>query len=418
FYNAIIGHYEVPLEHPKRDRTRGRVWRVVYRGPEGSSSPNRETNLTKLTPRQLIDRLADENLVLRTLATNWLVEGHPKQAAALVRKEFKNYQSAEQRAHGLWVIERLERLTDAELTRLANDPHRLVRVHLMKALAERKVWSPQQSELVRAALEDEDAFVRRAAADGLGRHPSSANWEPLLATWDRTALQDTHMIHTLKMALKSHFESDSTKSPPSRDLSSEHTNQLLKIAAACSTPQAAAFLLERSDLSSLDKTTQEMVVRQVARHGSADQVTRLIADIRRVFGPNLGEQFIAFEQVTEGLTQRGITPKHHPEMRVWFEELAPALLTRIEEQKLDWVHQSLPKFPNSPPPWGVRQRRTSDNRMLDMIDSISQGEQLTGVYRSPPFELPKTFRFWMCGHNGFPNTNPPPVNHVRLRLLK
>ncbi|HXG48302.1 MAG TPA: hypothetical protein VNO52_11810, partial [Methylomirabilota bacterium] len=31
FYNRIIGHYEVPLTHPGRDRTSGRIWRVVYK---------------------------------------------------------------------------------------------------------------------------------------------------------------------------------------------------------------------------------------------------------------------------------------------------------------------------------------------------------------------------------------------------
>ncbi len=32
FYNRIIGHYEVPLEHPGRDKERGRIWRVVKKG--------------------------------------------------------------------------------------------------------------------------------------------------------------------------------------------------------------------------------------------------------------------------------------------------------------------------------------------------------------------------------------------------
>lgn len=32
FYNRIIGHYEVPLDHPGRDRERGRVWRIVRKG--------------------------------------------------------------------------------------------------------------------------------------------------------------------------------------------------------------------------------------------------------------------------------------------------------------------------------------------------------------------------------------------------
>ena len=43
FYNRIIGHYEVPLSHPGRDRERGRIWRIVYRGTSpshGSLSPS------------------------------------------------------------------------------------------------------------------------------------------------------------------------------------------------------------------------------------------------------------------------------------------------------------------------------------------------------------------------------------------
>ncbi|MDZ4287094.1 MAG: PVC-type heme-binding CxxCH protein, partial [Prosthecobacter sp.] len=32
FYNKIIGHYEVPLDHPGRDKERGRIWRVVKTG--------------------------------------------------------------------------------------------------------------------------------------------------------------------------------------------------------------------------------------------------------------------------------------------------------------------------------------------------------------------------------------------------
>ena len=32
FYNKIIGHYEVDLKHPGRDKDRGRIWRIVYTG--------------------------------------------------------------------------------------------------------------------------------------------------------------------------------------------------------------------------------------------------------------------------------------------------------------------------------------------------------------------------------------------------
>ncbi len=39
FYNKIIGHYEVPLDHPGRDKERGRIWRVVKEGAAAKPVP-------------------------------------------------------------------------------------------------------------------------------------------------------------------------------------------------------------------------------------------------------------------------------------------------------------------------------------------------------------------------------------------
>ncbi len=39
FYNKIIGHYEVPLDHPGRDRERGRIWRVSLKRGTFAPSP-------------------------------------------------------------------------------------------------------------------------------------------------------------------------------------------------------------------------------------------------------------------------------------------------------------------------------------------------------------------------------------------
>ena len=59
FYNRIIGHYEVPLTHPGRDRERGRIWRIVYRGPD-AAKPNRpgQVDLTRAAETDLIKNLA------------------------------------------------------------------------------------------------------------------------------------------------------------------------------------------------------------------------------------------------------------------------------------------------------------------------------------------------------------------------
>src|SRR5205823_2717095 len=75
FYNRIIGHYEVPLTHPLRDRERGRIWRIVYRGKDGKAKPPKMPgDLTQASLDRLIELLGDPNLTVRTLATNELVD--------------------------------------------------------------------------------------------------------------------------------------------------------------------------------------------------------------------------------------------------------------------------------------------------------------------------------------------------------
>ena len=69
FYNKIIGHYEVDLKHPQRDKDHGRLWRIVYtkthiRFDQGSipkseiiDRTDTERTRTEAERTQLIDRL-------------------------------------------------------------------------------------------------------------------------------------------------------------------------------------------------------------------------------------------------------------------------------------------------------------------------------------------------------------------------
>jgi hypothetical protein len=40
WYNKIISHNEVPRNHPERDRTRGRIWRVRHKKQPAANVPN------------------------------------------------------------------------------------------------------------------------------------------------------------------------------------------------------------------------------------------------------------------------------------------------------------------------------------------------------------------------------------------
>ncbi|MDB6005568.1 MAG: Cytochrome c, partial [Prosthecobacter sp.] len=64
FYNKIIGHYEVPLDHPGRDKERGRIWRLVKK----TESKTLKSDFTVMEPKQIIGELGNPNLTRRHFA--------------------------------------------------------------------------------------------------------------------------------------------------------------------------------------------------------------------------------------------------------------------------------------------------------------------------------------------------------------
>jgi len=90
FYNRIIGHYEVPLDHPGRDRERGRIWRIVYRGDNKRVSRPQEFDLSRAGVSELIKQLAHANISVRMQAMNQLVDRIGKPAIGPVEKMMRD----------------------------------------------------------------------------------------------------------------------------------------------------------------------------------------------------------------------------------------------------------------------------------------------------------------------------------------
>ncbi|MEQ1852127.1 MAG: PVC-type heme-binding CxxCH protein, partial [Chthoniobacteraceae bacterium] len=195
FYNRIIGHYEVPLTHPGRDRERGRIWRVVYRG--GADDAVRETALPSGT-EGLVKELASTNPTRRSLALNDLCDRIGADAVPAIRAAFAAPANAFQKANAVWALLRLGALDDATLLAALRDRDPLVRIHAAKAGA-------AVAGALRAALSDADPFVRRAAADGLAAHPALENLKPLLTLLRTTDPVDDHLVYATRAALRDHL---------------------------------------------------------------------------------------------------------------------------------------------------------------------------------------------------------------------
>ncbi|HEX7446503.1 MAG TPA: c-type cytochrome [Pirellulales bacterium] len=322
FYNRIIGHYEVPLTHPGRDRHRGRIWRVRYQ-PEvgGQKSEVREDaakwrmpELAEQTVAQLIERLGHANLTVRVLATEELATRSGFSAEQLL-PEGEDDATARRRAHGLWLVERkLPGGLDATtIERLANDASRLVRVHLVKALSERPVWlgdSLDIAELVRGKLEDADPWVRRAAADALGRHPQMESVEPLLRLWAATSAEDSHLIHVVRMALRDHLlvEGMYARLAKLAAANAQYADRLAEVSLGAATPAAGEFVFAHLRRRGGADGRLAADVHHAARYLPADALDALYAWVENRDNGDLAQARDAVLAIEHGLQERGMPP--------------------------------------------------------------------------------------------------------------
>jgi len=414
FYNAIIGHYEVELKHPKRDRNRGRVWRIVYR-PNKNSPPPQLEDLTQSSVAELVERLGDPNLQVRTLATNYLLDAHPNTAAAAAQTVFEDG-SPEQQAHAAWVLERLGQLKQPLASRLIDHGDPLVLTHLMRIFAERSTWSEFEYTTVRRHAVSEHPFVARAAADALGLHPHAGNAAALLACWNAAEEKDTHRIYTVRLALRTHLRDASVVSELLKlSFKEADRRRLLSIAAAAESPVASAFLFTAAQDNDITIALIEQAAEQIAQSGDAALLKRLITAAQEKLAKAPIRQAKVLSLVAAGMEQRGDRAETSAALEAWCQDLAPLVFAQIAADEPAWTNRPLEAHPQSISPWGLKKRACADGTNATFIDSIVHGEQRTGVYRSRPFTIPAKLEFWMCGHNGRPGTNGPALNHVRLK---
>jgi len=201
FYNKIIGHYEVPLTHPGRDRERGRIWRMVYRGEQGDKKI--EPLALPTSVEGLVKELGSQNPTRRMLALHELCDNHAAEAHELFKAAWKLDKPLAW-ASSMHILGRcdpdgIETFLDA-----IGPNQEQVRLAALRAVTNVKTFHPKMREQCLVALKSTDAHVVRAAVEALGLHPAMKQIEPLLETYEKIPAADTHTQHAIKIALRNH----------------------------------------------------------------------------------------------------------------------------------------------------------------------------------------------------------------------
>ncbi len=172
FYNRIIGHYEVELGHPGRDRTSGRIWRIVRKDKAVPAIPDR----TKSTPAELVKDLDSPNITARFLAMNQLVE-RGSEMSLYVRQAFNNGASPLTTSQAYWIWHRLGLLDsqgtiDIRMSLLEKQPD-LDLNHRLRVIGERGLRKLENIVRLNSAFmeasSNDNAIIKRLLIESDGR---------------------------------------------------------------------------------------------------------------------------------------------------------------------------------------------------------------------------------------------------------
>ncbi|QEF98348.1 FG-GAP repeat protein [Stieleria maiorica] len=431
FYNRIIGHYEVGLDHPGRDRHRGRIWRIVFDDPAGSRRDMPALTASRAPGQtddhemsQVIGQLDSPSLPRRALAADQLADQFGAAAVDPVRRALAESTSADAKVQMLWVLHRLGVITDSEIQTAAQDESARVRVHAMQLIGTRVGVDDALSSWLITGLNDPDAMVRRGAAMAASKSASMPLTAALMKTLHQTPASDAHLVHAIRMSLRDHLRDADRFRVFTESLSTQDMRVVIDLCLGIRTEFAGEYLAAHvSQLQDLQPDQLSTYLSFAARYASPQHLDSIAAMAQNRFAEDLAFQEDLLRSIRNGLGQRGIDAP--PVVTDWATRLARRYLglregdTLLPEspRHIGWTYLPYPGTPDHGNPWVLSNKRNSADgqRASKLHSSFPLGESRTGIYRSDSFQLPEQLSFYVAGHDGVPDKPLQNLNVVRVR---
>lgn len=468
FYNKIIGHYEVPLGHPGRDRHRGRIWRISYRGsssrrdvPASLQRPAQGV-LAKLSTGELAREVGSELMARRVLALDE-IERRPVAEAARALRGRLSEGNGLGKAYVYRALGRLGALSEADLAGAVSHPDAVVRLHAQRLLADTPLAGEKHLVWILGGFKDPDPMVRRAAVQAASSRPGQGLVRPLLGLYHSTPGGDVHLRHCIRIALRNHLRNTEWFRALGKEaLSGAEVDLLISLCLALKNRGAGEYVITHLDrLASFPADRIGEYLRFATRYIPEDSIAGVVAFARERYRASRDSQGELVAFIRQGLEERGVAVP--ASVRGWVLDLAKDYLetgaaalamqgrlarqvawdyvphpeapqqenpwqfstrdsfraqvrsasAREEAGRIGWTYVPYPAKSKQRNPWQLSTRRNSSDgkKSTLLFSSFPAGEQKTGIYRSGVFTLPKTFGFWMAGHD-----NPPGGrNYICLR---
>lgn len=420
FYNRIIGHYEVPLTHPLRDRKSGRIWKITYTGKENHIN-HKTKNWSKASISELIKNLNYPQLSLRMLIANQLVEKYKEKSIDPVTRMVNSAKTdSKSYVQGLWILFRLQALSDVMLDQALKSTDPMVRVHALRILTEKKVIPVKYRNMALQALTDTNSHVQRIAAEVLGKSPWTENVKGLMAMYHSAGEKDSHLKYTALLSIRENLRNHKVMQQIlSQQWKEEQSSVLIKVIRDVPSKEAARFAMNYLQQHDLPHAVLVSNLEYIGRYIDPSQLTQPIDFIQKKFPLDFDAQYLLYNTIQQGLQQRG--GEVISAMKDWGISLAEKSLSNISSDLNIWRNQPLEQTGDPENPWAVIDRAiVGELPALKVIWSENNWYVPTGILVSPSFALPASLKMSVFD-NDVHNTETKvgiSKNSVRIRLAK
>jgi len=304
FYNKIIGHYEVPKDNPERDRTSGRIWKITYKG---SNAKFIATDWSKNTLGQLIKALNYQQLNIRMMIANLIVDDYAQKAIEPVKQMMDNA-STDSRSfiQGLWILYRLNALPEQLIEKALRSSDPMVQVHGLRVLAELKSLTAAQRDLAFGLINNKNPQVQRFTVELLGLFPDYKYLQPLLDLYTKTDARDTHLKYTMALSIRNHLRNAGImQRVAAQKWSDERLSTLVFIMPEVPSKAAAIFSFNYLKSHELKGKQLENNLKYLSRFATPEQADVIMTLTRQRVGGDTATEYKLFKAVSDGLAERG-----------------------------------------------------------------------------------------------------------------
>lgn len=453
FYNKIIGHYEVPLTHPDRDRTSGRIWRIRYKaGSKNQISTHSHDAQQRAT--NLLQRLESSNYQMRRLAIETALQSNAEgissqqMSVSLGNDALRQFLASPSsnsflRLSAIEILNRRSALSNdllVELLQNASAPAE--QVLLLRIVSGRTQLGtsndqPQSqsgdstghvhdqhlllANIVSKCVSTGHPEVVKAAVDALGRCGNTAHMSPLTALLKDLPAEDLVLRQAVRIALRNILARDASALQ-------QFVTRIEDDSPWTSSKEAELLAGVLPGIPSLDASTA--LLKYVASRGlqvDTNIRTAAIEHATRFPNPNSSRLLM---QVVEAATQD--SPLLRSELILQIARAYTSVnrqgnsqLIEVANRTLQELIQQIQRAISLEGPsmqwidqdgklWASESRKCADGVSVQLVSSLTRGEKYTGRLDSEPFACPDRLSFWLAGHNGHPDKSDQRRNYVAL----